>query len=332
MKTLIIAEAGVNHNGNLDLAKQLVIAAKESGADFVKFQTWKTEQIIRKGTQKANYQISNTGEEDTQFEMLKKLELPFDAFRELKLFCQKVGIGFMSTPDDLESAKFLSEIQEIFKIGSGEIDNVPLLRCIGSFKKKVIISTGMATLAEVEDALDVLEKSGTPRNKITVLHCVSDYPAKFSEVNLLAMNTISRKFGVAVGFSDHTLGIEIAIAAVALGASVIEKHLTLDTTMKGPDHSASLNLVEFKSLVQAIRNTEIALGDGTKAPGLNESLNLPVVRKSIVAKEAISVGDLFTADNLTLKRPGTGISGTYWDELIGKVSIREYNKDDFIEL
>ena len=329
-KVFIIAEAGVNHNGNLLLAKRLIDAAVDACVDAVKFQTWKTELIVTKSAQQATYQMENTGIEESQFDMLKKLELTYADFRELKRYCDEKGITFMSTPDEIERATFLSDLQEIFKIGSGEITNLPYLRHVGQLGKELILSTGMANLAEVEDALNVLMQAGTPKDKITVLHATTEYPCPIDEVNLHAMQTISRAFGVKVGYSDHTEGIEVPIAAVALGAVIIEKHFTLDRTMEGPDHKASIEPHELKALTCAIRKIEQALGTGIKKPSISEARNIPIVRKSIVTSRQINTGEIFSPDNLTIKRPGNGITPMQWDQLMGQVAQRDYREDELI--
>ncbi len=329
-KVFVIAEAGVNHNGSLELAKRLVDAAVEAGVDAVKFQTWKTELIVTRAAKQAEYQIDNTGIEESQFDMLKKLELSYDSFRELKAYCDENNITFMSTPDEIESAKFLCELQNIFKIGSGELTNLPYLRFIGKLGKSLIVSTGMANLGEVEGALNALIQAGTPIEKITILHATTDYPCPMDEVNLRAMHTIRDAFGVSVGYSDHTQGIEVPIAAVAMGASVIEKHFTLDRTMEGPDHKASLEPDELKAMVRSIRNIEQTLGDAIKRPSKSEVKNVAVVRKSIVAACNISVGEVLSESNLTSKRPGNGISPMRWDEMLGKVANKNYLCDDLI--
>lgn len=329
-KVFIIAEAGVNHNGNLLLAKRLIDAAVDAGVDAVKFQTWKSELIVTKSAQQATYQMENTGIEESQFDMLKKLELTYADFRELKRYCDEKEITFMSTPDEIESATFLSDLQDIFKIGSGEITNLPYLRHVGQLGKELILSTGMANLAEVEDALNVLMQAGTPKDRITILHATTEYPCPIDEVNLYAMQTISRAFGVKVGYSDHTEGIEVPIAAVALGAVIIEKHFTLDRTMEGPDHKASIEPHELKALTCAIRKIEQALGTGIKKPSISEARNIPIVRKSIVASRQINMGEIFSSDNLTIKRPGNGITPMQWDQLMGQVAQRDYREDELI--
>ncbi len=329
-KTFIIAEAGVNHNGDISLAKKLIDAAIDSGVDAVKFQTWKTELLVTASADQADYQAENTGVSESQFAMIKKLELTYNDFRELKKYCDDKSILFLSTPDEFESATFLSELQSICKIGSGELNNIPFLRHIATLADKVILSTGMGKLGEIEIALDTLTDAGMPREEITVLHATTEYPTPMKDVNLLAMQTIAEAFKVPVGYSDHTQGIEVAIAAVALGASVIEKHFTLDQTMEGPDHRASLEPDELKSMVDAIRNIENALGNGIKRPCMSELKNRQIVRKSIVAQEEIKQGELLSVKNLTLKRAGSGISADRWDEMIGRHALRDYRKDDLI--
>lgn len=330
-KVFIIAEAGVNHNGSLELAKKLVDVAVEAGADAVKFQTFKAENLVSKSAKKAKYQVENTGSDESQYEMIKKLELGFDEFEELKKYCDEKGIMFLSTPFDDDSIEFLDKLGlEIFKIPSGEITNLPYLRKIGSLNKKVILSTGMADLGEVEDALDVLISAGTKKENITVLHANTEYPTPIEDVNLKAMQTIACAFGVDVGYSDHTLGIEVPIAAVAMGAKVIEKHFTFDRNLPGPDHRASLEPDELKAMIKAIRNIEKALGDGIKRPSKSESKNIEIARKSIVAKRDIKKGEKFTEENLAVKRPGNGISPMRWDEIIGKIASRDYKEDELI--
>ena len=330
-KTLIIAEAGVNHNGDLDLAKQLINAAADAGADLVKFQTFNANRQVTRTAKKADYQTQTTSSTESQHAMLRRLELTEEMHHQLIAHCLTQNIGFLSTGFDIESVDLLVSLgQDCFKIPSGEITNLPYLRHIGQLGKTVILSTGMATLGEIEAAIEVLEQTGTPRAKVTVLHCTTEYPTPMNEVNLRAMQSIHAAFDVAVGYSDHTEGIEIAIAAVAMGASVIEKHFTLDRTFPGPDHQASLEPAELKAMVTAIRNIEIALGDGIKRLTPSEARNKPVARKSLVASRAISIGEIFTAENLTTKRPGTGISPMRWDELVGQASQKNYNEDDLI--
>ena len=330
--TLVIAEAGVNHNGDLQLAFQLVEAAAQAGADVVKFQTFQAQGLATSQANKAAYQEQTTGGADNQLTMLQKLELTPEQHLQLIDHCRVCGIEFLSTAFDPVSIDLLASLKlKRWKIPSGEITNLPYLRKIGSFKQPVILSTGMANLGEIEAAIDVLEQAGTRRDQITVLHCTTEYPAPLDEVNLRSMQTIAQAFGVAVGYSDHTDGIPIPIAAVAMGATVIEKHLTLDRTMEGPDHRASLEPDQFAAMVQGIRAIERALGDGIKRPTSSERANLPIARKSIVASQAIQAGEPFTAENITAKRPGTGISPMYWDALIGRKAPRAYAPDDLIE-
>jgi len=332
-RTLIIAEAGVNHNGDLELAKQLIDAAAEAGADLVKFQTFNADRLATCSAKKADYQTLTTGSEETQHEMLRRLELSAEMHKELISHCAASNIGFFSTAFDVESVDLLVSLgQDHFKIPSGEITNLPFLRHIGQLGKTVIMSTGMATLGEIEAAIEVLEQVGTPRVNITVLHCTTEYPTPMTEVNLRAMHSINKAFGVAVGYSDHTSGIEVAIAAVAMSASVIEKHFTLDRNLPGPDHKASLEPKELKAMVAAIRNIEVALGDGIKRITPTEARNKPFVRKSLVASRAIKAGEIFTAENITTKRPGTGISPMRWDEVMGKKVSQDFVADDLIEL
>lgn len=332
-QTLIIAEAGVNHNGEMALAKRLIDVAAEAGADLVKFQTFSAERLATQSAPKAEYQNRTTEQAQSQFAMLRQLELSAQMHETLIAHCQAQGIGFFSTGFDIPSLDYLASLgAERFKIPSGEITNLPYLRHIGGFGKPVILSTGMATLGEIEAALDALEIAGTPRARITVLHCNTEYPTPMADVNLRAMVSIREAFGVAVGYSDHTPGIEVPIAAVALGATVIEKHLTLDRNLPGPDHKASLEPEEFAAMVRAIRNIEQALGDGIKRPSPSEVKNMPIARKSLVAARPIRAGESFTPDNVTAKRPGTGISPMRWDEIIGRVAGRDYTVDEIIEL
>jgi N,N'-diacetyllegionaminate synthase len=330
-KVFIIAEAGVNHNGSIVLAKKLVDVASEAGADAVKFQTFKAEKLVSKNAPKAHYQQESTDPTESQFEMIKKLELDVNAHKELMTYCKQKGIMFLSTPFDHDSIELLNDLGlEIFKIPSGEITNLPYLRHIGSLKKRVIMSTGMADIGEIEDALDVLITAGTPKKNITILHANTMYPTPMEDVNLRAMQTIACTFGCDVGYSDHTLGIEVPIAAVAMGAKVIEKHFTLDKTMEGPDHKASLEPDELKAMVQAIRNIEKALGSGIKKPSPSERPNIEVARKSIVAAKPIKKGELLTKENLTIKRPGNGISPMRWDEIVGTKAIKDYEEDELL--
>ncbi|MDR7857540.1 N-acetylneuraminate synthase [Tissierella sp.] len=330
-RVFIIAEAGVNHNGSIELAKKLIDKASEAGADAVKFQSFKAEKLVTKDARKAEYQEETTGNKENQFMMIKKLELDYEKHQELMNHCKKMNIMFLSSPFDLESIDLLDKLGlEIFKIPSGEIINLPYLRKIGELKKKVILSTGMATLGEIESALEILKDSGT--NDIIILHCNTEYPTPMEDVNLKAMNTIRDAFKVSVGYSDHTLGIEVPIAAVALGATVIEKHFTLDKNMEGPDHRASLEPDELKTMVDFIRNIEKALGAGIKKPSNSEKKNKDIARKSIVAQRKIKKGETFSENNLAIKRPGDGISPMKWDEIIGKISNRDYREDELIEI
>lgn len=331
-KVFVIAEAGVNHNGDINLAKKLIDVAVEAKADAVKFQTFKTELCISKNAIKADYQLKNTNKKDeTQFDMVKKLELSVDTHRELLEYCKSKNIIFLSTPFDLESIKLLDNLGlDIFKIPSGEITNLPYLRSIGKLKKEVILSTGMADIGEIEDALDVLIESGTEKDKITILHANTMYPTPIEDVNLRAMVTLGNTFNCAYGYSDHTLGIEVDIAAVAMGASCIEKHFTLDKTMTGPDHKASLEPKELISMVKSIRNIELALGSSVKKPTSSETPNIEVARKSIVAGKNIKKGEKLTIENLAIKRPGTGMSPMCWDSIIGTIAKKNYEEDEFI--
>lgn len=332
-KTLIIAEAGVNHNGDLRLAKRLIDVAAESGADLVKFQTFSAHRIATRSAIKADYQMRSGEGAESQREMLGRLELTAGMHEELIEHCAARSIGFFSTGFDIESVDLLWSFGlEHFKIPSGEITNLPYLRHIGQFGRPVILSTGMSTMDEIEAAIAVIEQAGTLRSNITVLHCTSEYPTPMAEVNLRAMQSIRAALGVAVGYSDHTAGIEVAIAAVALGATVIEKHFTIDRNFSGPDHKASLEPNELKAMIAAIRNIETALGDGIKRLTPGEARNKPVVRKSLVASQAIKSGEVFTPQNITAKRPGTGISPMRWDEVIGRAARRNYSSDEMIEL
>ena len=329
-KTFIIAEAGVNHNGDINLARALIDEAVESGVDAIKFQTWKTELLVTEDAKQADYQVANTNKEQSQFNMLKKLELSYEEFFILKKYCDAKNILFLSTPDEIESANFLCKLQDIFKIGSGELTNKPFLRHIGGLNKHIILSTGMSNIKEIGDALKVLNDAGTSNDNITILHANTQYPTPMKDVNLNAMEAIKKKFGVNIGYSDHTLGIEISLAAVALGAKIIEKHFTLDKSMDGPDHKASLDPSELKKLVKAIRNIEIGLGSAEKTPSESETENINIVRKSIVANNIIKKGDVFTEENITTMRPGTGISPMKWDDIIGTMSLKNYKKGDLI--
>ena len=330
-KTFIIAEAGVNHNGSFELAKQLVDKAVWAGADCIKFQTFNSKNLVSKNAQKADYQKKTTDSSESQLEMLKKLELSKEEFIELRDYCNQKGIMFLSTPFDLESIDFLASIGvKTWKVPSGEITNYPFLRAIGKRKESVIMSTGMCTLVEVRNALNVLTEFGT--TDITLLHCTTEYPAPYDSVNLNAMLTLQNEFSYRVGYSDHTNGIEVPVAAVAMGASVIEKHFTLDKKMEGPDHKASLEPNELKQMVQSIRNVELALGDGIKKPSEAEKKNIAIARKSIVAACDIKKGEMFTEENLTAKRPGNGISPMNWAEVLGKIAKRDFSEDEIIEL
>lgn len=332
-KTLIIAEAGVNHNGDIELAKRLIEVAADAGADIVKFQTFNAELLVTKSAAKANYQIASTDPAESQYEMLRRLELSPMMHETLMAHCVKCNIEFMSTAFDEQSVDLLCGFGlSRYKIPSGEITNLPYLRHIAKVAKEVIISTGMATLDEVGAAIDVFESNGVPLESITVLHCTSEYPAPFSEVNLRAMQTIGDTFGVRIGYSDHTEGIEIPIAAVALGANIIEKHFTLDKSMPGPDHQASLEPAELKYMVKALRNIEMALGDGVKRPSASEMRNKQIARKSIVAARAIRSGERYSSENLASKRPGTGLSPMCWDEVIGRIAPRDFLIDELIQL
>lgn len=332
-KVTVIAEAGVNHNGDLDIARRLVDLAADSGADVVKFQTFNADRLATKSAAKANYQIETTDSNESQHEMLRRLELNSEMHDELIAHAAQRGIEFMSTAFDEESVDLLARKGlRRFKVPSGEITNLPYLRRIALVASEVILSTGMATLDEVGAAIAVFEAAGVPRNCLTILHCTTDYPARIEDVNLRAMQTIASQFGVQVGYSDHTLGIEVAIAAVAMGARIIEKHFTIDQNLPGPDHKASLTPDRLSEMVAAIRNIELALGDGIKQPTLLEVLNLRVVRKSLVARRPIRAGELFSIENIEAKRPGTGISPMRLDDLLGKPAPRSFATDELIEL
>ncbi|PJZ28672.1 N-acetylneuraminate synthase [Leptospira kmetyi] len=333
MKTLIIAEAGVNHNGDMDLALKLIDAASEAGADIVKFQTFEAERLATRSAKKADYQTATTGSEESQFEMLKKLELSKKDHEILIRRCKEKKIEFLSTAFDPQSLIFLEGLNlSRYKIPSGEITNLPYVRKIGTLGRPVILSSGMSTLGEIESAISVLEKAGTKRENITVLHCNTEYPTPFSDVNLLAMRSIAESFKVQVGYSDHTAGIEVSIAAVALGASVIEKHFTLDRSLPGPDHKASLEPEELKTMIRSIRNIEQSLGDGIKRPSQSEAKNISIARKSLVAANPIRSGEIFSYENLTAKRPGNGISPMRLDEIVGLKAKRDFSEDELIDL
>lgn len=330
-KVLIIAEAGVNHNGSIELAKRLADEAKLAGADIVKFQTAKPENLVSKSARMAEYQKENTGKDESQYAMLKRLMLPFEAYDEIFNYCKSIGIMPLSTPFDIESIDYLNKKDMPFwKIPSGEITNLPYLIAIARTGKRVVMSTGMANLDEVKAAVDVLKKYGS--GDVTVLQCNTQYPTPYSDVNLNAMITMKNELGLPVGYSDHTKGIEIPIVAVAMGATIIEKHFTLDRNMEGPDHKASLEPDELALMVKSIRNVEAALGNGVKATSDSERDNIAIVRKSIVAKRDIKKGDMFSEENITTKRPGTGISPMKWFDVLGKEAIRDFNEDELIEL
>lgn len=331
MNVYIIAEAGVNHNGDITLAKKLVDAAKEAGADCVKFQTFVSKNIVSKSAKKAEYQKLTTNSSESQHDMLKKLELSFDEFIELNEYCKMKNIEFMSTAFDFDSIDFLNNIgMSKWKIPSGDITNLPYLMKIARLNKPVILSTGMSTMNEINEAVDVLKTNGV--SDLTVLHCTTEYPTPFTDVNLKAMLSIEKMVQAKVGYSDHTLGIEVPIAAVALGATVIEKHFTLDRSMEGPDHKASLEPGELKLMVRSIRNIEVALGDGEKKPANSELKNITVARKSIIASKNIKKDDMLTEDNLTVKRPGDGLSPMLWHDVIGTRAIKDFAEDELIEL
>ncbi|EOT23581.1 N-acetylneuraminate synthase [Eubacterium sp. 14-2] len=329
MSIIIIAEAGVNHNGSLAAAKQMVLAARNAGADYIKFQTFSPEKLVSVYAEKAEYQKQTTGTEESQLEMLKKLALTQEDFLELKTYCRQQGIGFLSTPFDLDSIHFLDKLNmDFWKLPSGEITNLPYLLEIARTEKPVVMSTGMCGMEEIGQAVDCLKKAGTP--EITLLHCNTEYPTPMKDVNLKAMITMEKEFCLPVGYSDHTRGIEIPVAAAALGACVLEKHFTLDRGMEGPDHQASLEPEELKAMVTAVRNVEEALGSGKKEPSQSEQKNRAVARKSIVAKCRIKKGERFSEENLTVKRPGTGISPMRWPELMGQTADRDYAEDELI--
>lgn len=332
-RTLIIAEAGVNHNGDLDLARQLIDAAADAGVDYVKFQTFKASKLASRHAEKAQYQSENMGEGGSQLDMLRKLELSEAAHEEIIQYCQKKGVNFLSTAFDTDSIDLLKKFGvRLGKIPSGEVTNLPYLRKMAASFEEIILSTGMSNLEEVGNAIEVLVSSGMPKENISILHCNTQYPTPMEDVNLKAMNTIADRFQVKVGYSDHTLGIEVPIAAVAMGAEIIEKHFTLDRTLPGPDHKASLEPGDLKEMVRCIRNIEKALGTGVKAMSHSESANVAIARKSIVAARRIPAGELFSAENLEVKRPGTGISPMLWDEVIGQTAKRDFEEDELIEL
>lgn len=331
-KVIIIAEAGVNHNGSLSIAKKLVDKAVEAKADYIKFQTFRAESITTKNAKKAHYQKKNSDKIETQFQMLKRLELSQNKFKNIISYCKK-KIGFLSSPFDIESFNFLKKCNmNYIKIPSGEITNLPLLEEIGKNRKKIILSTGMSNIKEIKEALSILNKSGTQNSKIILLHCNTEYPTPFKDANLKAINTLRNLFKINVGYSDHTIGIEASLAAVALGASVIEKHFTLDRNFEGPDHSSSLEPDELLKMIAAIRNIELSLGNGRKILSPSERKNIKIARKSIVAKVGILKGEIFSSKNLAVKRPSTGISPMHWHKIIGKKAIKDYKSDDFITI
>jgi N,N'-diacetyllegionaminate synthase len=331
-RTLIIAEAGVNHNGDIDLAKQLIDVAADADADYVKFQTFSADRLVTKSAAKAEYQKQSSDSSESQFEMLKRLELSVEMHLELIEHCERRSIKFLSTGFDYQSVDLLVGLGlGLIKIPSGEITNLPFLRYVGSLGLPVILSSGMSTMKEIGAALSILEQSGLRRNIITVLHCTTEYPTPMDEVNLRAMNNIRKTLGVAVGYSDHTAGIEVSIAAVALSASVIEKHFTIDRSLPGPDHKASLEPTELSAMVKAIRNVEVALGSDVKEPTISEIKNMRIARKSIFASRKIEAGEILSASNLVVKRPGDGVSPMQWDRLIGQSACREYLPDEKID-
>lgn len=329
-RTLIIAEAGVNHNGDIKIARELVVTARKCGADIVKFQTFNPQKLASKQARMAEYQKENIGKEESQEVMLGKLVLSHKEFRDLADYCREVGIRFLSTPFDIESIGFLNDLQDVWKIPSGEITNFPYLVEIAKTGKDIILSTGMSTLQEVDNAMEVLASYGAGR--IILLHCTTNYPTPMGDVNLNAMLTMKKHCECAVGYSDHTRGIEVPVAAVAMGAEVIEKHFTLDRNMEGPDHKASLEPDELEAMVRSIRNIEWAMGDGLKRPSESEQVNIEVVRKSVMAARDIRKGEMFTDENLTTKRPGTGISPMRWTEIIGTIAKRDFAMDELIEI
>ena len=331
MNVFIIAEAGVNHNGKLNLAKEMVDKAKDVGVDCIKFQTFISENFVSKFAPKAEYQRQQTDSNESQLAMIRKLELSFENFIELKEYCMKQEIQFLSTPFDFKSIDFLASLDmKLWKIPSGEITNLPYLMRIAKTQKPVILSTGMSNLIEIENAMIALQKNGS--GDITLLHCTTEYPTPYVDVNLKVIDTLKEKFNVPVGYSDHTLGIEIPIAAVAMGATVIEKHFTLDRNMEGPDHKASMEPQELQAMVKAIRNVELALGDGEKKAAQSEMKNIAIARKSIIASRKIKKGEVFTEENLTTKRPGKGISPMRWFEVLGQTAVKDFEEDEAIEL
>lgn len=332
--TLIIAEAGVNHNGSLDLAKKLVDKAVDAGVDYIKFQTFKAEKLVTKAAKQAEYQQKNIGKEgDSQYQMLKKLELSTEERQILIDYCNKLGIKFFSTAFDFDSIDYLHSLNlGLWKIPSGEVTNYPFLKHVAKYNEKTILSTGMCDMKDVHAAVNALYKNGLSKENLIMLHCNTEYPTPFEDVNLKAMDALRNEFGVAVGYSDHTRGIEVPIAAVALGATVIEKHFTLDRNMPGPDHKASLEPDELKAMVSAIRNIEKALGSSEKKVSDSERKNIAIARKSIVAATNIKKGEIFTEENITVKRPGTGISPMRWEEILGTMAARDFQEDELIEI
>ncbi len=333
MKTIIIAEAGVNHNGSIELAKQMIDVAVDAGVDYIKFQTFKSENLVSINAEKADYQKISTNKDESQYEMLKKLELDLNSHKVLVDYCNSKNIKFISSPFDNDSIDLLFDLgADLFKIGSGEITNYPYLKKIATKRLPIVLSTGMSSLSDVEEALEILLNNGLKRNEITLLHANTEYPTPYSDVNLKAMLTLKEAFKVKIGYSDHTLGIEVPIAAVSMGAEVIEKHFTLDKTMEGPDHKASLEPNELHTMVKAIRNIEKAMGNGVKSASDSEKKNISIARKSIVANCKISKGEIFTEKNITTKRPGKGISPMRWEEVLGKTALKDFITDDLIEL
>lgn len=329
-KVLIIAEAGVNNNASLELSYKMVDVAREAGADIVKFQTCKPENLVSIYAEKAEYQKETSGAAENQLEMLRRVMLRYEDFYPLKEYCEKIGIRFLTTPFDIESVRFVDGLVDVWKIPSGEITNLPYLIEIAKTGKAVILSTGMSELEEVRDAINILKKYGA--GEISLLHCNTQYPTPFEDVNLNAMDTLRKEFGLPVGYSDHTPGIEVPIAAVAMGATIIEKHFTLDKNMEGPDHKASLEPKELKKMVESIRHIEAAMGDGVKTASASEEPNKVIARKSIVAKANIKAGVVFTEENITTKRPGNGISPMQWFEVLGKTATRDFMEDELISL
>lgn len=333
-KVIIIAEAGVNHNGSIDTAKKLIDAAADAGVDYVKFQTFKADKLVTKSASRANYQDSNTGDKDSQYEMLKKLEISEEMHQDLIHYCESKNIKFLSTAFDMESLTFLKTLGlKLAKIPSGEITNLPYLRSMAKLFPEIILSTGMANMDEIKAAFKVLIENSAKQENITILHCNTEYPTPMEDVNLKAMLDIQKQLNTKIGYSDHTLGIEVPIAAVALGAKVIEKHFTLDRNLPGPDHKASLEPGELKAMVTAIRNIEKAIsGSGIKEESPSEKKNKPIARKSIVASQNIKKGEVFSEENISIKRPGTGINPMRWDEILGQKAIKDFQEDNLIEL